>query len=83
MTHSVPHTVACPVCEMPVDTLNCEFVAERGGRPHFFCADSCRQKFLASDCCKPGKPKGRWGRYLDRMAKFNEKSFGPSGPKCH
>lgn len=82
MTNTIPRTVPCPVCQMPVDTTKCEFVAEQEGRPHFFCADSCRQKFLATSCCQ-GKPKGWWGRYLDRMANANESSFGSSGPKCH
>jgi hypothetical protein len=32
---------------------------------------------------KPVKKKGWFGRYLERMAKTNEKEFGCAGPRCH
>jgi hypothetical protein len=31
---------------------------------------------------KPVKKKGWFGRYLERMAKINEKEFGRTGPRC-
>lgn len=29
------------------------------------------------------KNKGRWRRYLERMAKVNEREFGNRRPRCH
>jgi hypothetical protein len=29
------------------------------------------------------KPKGPFGRFLDRLTKANEKVFGRHGPSCH
>jgi YHS domain-containing protein len=82
MDYTTPRTVPCPMCQMPVDTQNCQYTAQRDGRTYFFCADGCRQAFLAQDCCAK-KPKGWWGRYLDRLGRVNDQSFGAAGPKCH
>lgn len=82
MAHSLPRRAPCPICLMPVNTQGAEFTVAHGGRMHLFCAESCRQKFLAERCCEPTS-KGWWGRYMDRLAQANEGEFGPSGPKCH
>ena len=81
MPQIIKQTEACPVCQMPVKTDGAELVEKRNDRLYFFCAPGCRDKFMAGACCV--KPKGRWGRFLDRLAKANEKEFGASGPCCH
>lgn len=81
MSQSIKQTEACPVCQMPVKTDGAELVEKLNDRLYFFCAPGCRDKFLAQGCCD--KPKGRWGRFLDRLAKANEKEFGAAGPCCH
>lgn len=82
MENTTPRTVPCPICQMPVDTQNCAHVAQAGDRTYFFCAEGCRRSFLSQSCCAQ-KPKGWWGRYLDRLARANDQSFGAAGPKCH
>lgn len=80
MSQIIKQTEPCPICQMPVKTEEAQYVEKREGRLYFFCAPGCRDKFLAGGCC--AKPKGRWGRFLDRLAKANQKEFGSSGPSC-
>ncbi|MCB2225825.1 MAG: YHS domain-containing protein [Desulfarculaceae bacterium] len=81
MTQTIRSTEPCPVCNMPVDTRHTELVAQREGRVYFFCAPGCRDKFLSEPCC--AQPKGWWGRFLDRLARANDKEFGEGGAHCH
>jgi len=76
-----------PVCGMTVYPNETKLVSVREGHRYFFCAESCRESFEANPekylGPKSKKKKGRFGRFLDRMAKINEKEFGCSGHKCH
>lgn len=76
-----------PVCGMEVIPGETRLVSIYRGHSYWFCAEKCRnvfemnpKKYLEP---KLAKPKGWFGRYLDRMAKANQKAFGCSGPKCH
>ena len=73
-----------PVCGMAVDPSRTDLVAIFNGKNYYFCAEGCRRAFEK----KPEKhikrkSKGWWGRYLDRLARANEKAFGPAGSRCH
>ena len=76
-----------PVCGMSVDFGLSKLVSVYQGRSYFFCAEVCRDAFDANPKKylerKPGKKKGVFGRFFDRMAKANRQQFGCSGPKCH
>jgi YHS domain-containing protein len=76
-----------PVCGMEVRPGKTEIVSVYKGHKYWFCADGCRKAFEADPekylKPKPGKRKGRFGRYLDRMSKVNKEAFGCDGPKCH
>lgn len=37
---------------------------------------------VAKEMPRPKKPKGIFGRFLDRLAKANEREFGSDGPSC-
>lgn len=76
-----------PVCGMEVVPGKTKLVSVYHGRSFWFCAPCCRkdfdenpQKYLDSGSAKR---KGWFRRYLDRMAKANEKYFGTGGAKCH
>ena len=76
-------TAVDPVCGMSVDPCTTQTTATIDGEVYYFCAEGCRQsfeknpqKFLNS---KPGKKKGLWGRYLERLEKAN----GGRAMKCH
>jgi YHS domain-containing protein len=70
-----------PVCGMKTDTARGDLKSELRGRTYSFCSEQCKQAFDK----KPDyylKPKGFFGRFLQRLAKSNEKAFGPGGPSC-
>lgn len=75
-----------PVCGMDVHPASTKLVSVHEGHSYWFCAETCRRAFEANPKkyleTEPAKKKGWIGRYLDRMAKANEKEFG-GRPKCH
>jgi Cu+-exporting ATPase len=80
-------TIIDPVCRMVLDPSKTDLVTSYQGCSYYFCAEGCRKAFEANPKKylerKPSKPKGWWGRYLERMAKSNKKVFGDSRPQCH
>lgn len=82
-----PLQVIDPVCGMSVEPDQTNLVSVHEGCSYWFCAEACRDAFQANPRkyleSKPAKKKGWFGRYLDRMAKVNEKEFGCADPKCH
>lgn len=75
-----------PVCGMTVNPGNTGLFSVYKGCKYYFCAEGCRKSFEQNPerylKSKPAKTKGWFGRYLDRMAKVNEKEFGNEGPHC-
>ena len=75
-----------PVCRMTVDPESTNLHSIYRGYKYYFCAQGCLKSFEADPekylKPKPAKKKGWFGRYLDRMAKVNEKEFGSQGPRC-
>jgi YHS domain-containing protein len=80
-------TVVDPVCGMDVRPGEVELFSDHEGKRYWFCAEGCRRAFESDPekylNRKPAKKKGRFGRFLDRIAKINEKEHGGCGPKCH
>lgn len=75
--------VVDPVCGMYVDPETAKIEAFIEGQRYYFCAEGCRkafeenpEKYLGSECAKP---KGWWGRYLQRL----KKATGEKPMKCH
>ncbi len=76
-----------PVCGMQVGPARKNLVALYDGRSFWFCADACLSAFESSprkymERTAP-KRKGWFGRYLERLARVNEKEFGGGALKCH
>jgi YHS domain-containing protein len=74
-----------PVCGMTVKPARKNLVALYDGRSYWFCADACLSAFEANPkkyLRKSPKRKGFFGRYLERLARANEKEFDGAGPKC-
>jgi len=71
-----------PVCYMSVNPQELSIYVDHKGERYFFCAEGCKQKFLA-DPAKYIKPKSWWDRWLDKHIRANEEEFGPEGPGCH
>jgi YHS domain-containing protein len=75
-----------PVCGMKVKPSSTEQTASYQEQSFYFCAEACRKAFELDPRrylkSMPAQRKGWWGRYLDRLAKANEKTFGKKRPKC-
>lgn len=69
-----------PVCGMDVPQTGGTIVVEYEGCRYYFCAEACREAFQ-EDPQKylEQKPKGIWGRYLERLTK----ATGGKSFKCH
>jgi YHS domain-containing protein len=82
----LPTKTIDPVCGMDVEPGRTKLVSVYKGHSYWFCANGCREAFEANPTKylepKPAKKKGWFGRFLERMAKTNEKEFGPAGPRC-
>lgn len=75
-----------PVCRMKIDPAKGKLVCIYEGKSYSFCSESCQKAFEADPrkyLMQPPPKKGRFKRWLDRMAKSNQQAFGSSGPKCH
>jgi YHS domain-containing protein len=76
-----------PVCGMRVTPARKNLVAVYEGRTYWFCAQACLSAFDANPlkylAPKSVKRKGWFGRYLERLARVNEREFGAGGLKCH
>lgn len=75
--------VVDPVCGMSVNPESTKIRSVIEGQHYYFCAEGCRKafeknpkKFLEPEC---DKPKGWWGRYLQRL----KKATGDKPMKCH
>jgi len=72
-----------PVCGMTVNQRQTEIVTTIQGQTYYFCAEGCREAFVAdpqkylTPACP--KKKGFWGRYLERL----EKATGGKSMNCH
>jgi len=70
-----------PVCGMTVDPDATDLVYVHGGRKYYFCAKGCQTAFEKNPR-KYLKRKGFFGRFLDRLSKSNQETFGSGGPSC-
>ncbi|MFC1815441.1 YHS domain-containing protein [Thermodesulfobacteriota bacterium] len=72
-----------PVCNMQVPHGNNNLRVTYKMRTYYFCSAACRSAFEADPekylNPTPRKPKGWWGRYLDRL----QKATGGKAQKCH
>ena len=89
-TKPMTEPIIDPVCGMKVDVNETDLVATYQGQDYYFCAEACRRSFekdpqgyLEARHVKCKEPKTWWGRYLERVAKANEKLFGGRPYCCH
>jgi YHS domain-containing protein len=68
-----------PVCGMEVNPLTAAAKSCFDGREFYFCAEGCKNKFDAAPRdYVPGRRKGFWRRYLERLGK----ATGGRPPSC-
>jgi len=72
-----------PVCGMSVNPKTTEIAVTIEGQTYYFCAEGCRQTFVKTPEKylepQPGKKKGLWCRYMERLGK----ATGGKAMKCH
>jgi YHS domain-containing protein len=81
MENAARSTERDPVCGMMVNPASNRLVSSHKGRTYRFCAESCLEAFEKHPD-RYLKEKGVFRRWLDRMAKSNQESFGSKGPSC-
>ncbi|MEW5726002.1 MAG: YHS domain-containing protein [Thermodesulfobacteriota bacterium] len=71
-----------PVCGIDVDTSKPARATRFQGRQYYFCSPHCQDEFRKAPDKFAVQPKGFIGRFLDRLARSNEKEYGSHGPSC-
>ena len=70
-----------PVCGMMVE-IEKSLSSSHAGKEYFFCDPDCKTNFDRQPE-KYMEKKGKFGRWLERVARANEEEFGSKPPKCH
>ena len=76
-----------PVCGCEIPAGDARLLTRLDGRLYAFCTEACRDRFREDPGRYLGAPagrtrKGRLARFLDRLARSNEETFGKGKPKC-
>ena len=69
------------VCGMDVNLSEDGWMTSYAGADFHFCSESCLDAFKKNPV-KYIKPKGFFARFLDRLARANQREFGQGGPGC-
>jgi Cu+-exporting ATPase len=87
MAQTQPALHLDPVCGREVKPGRGQGPLQHGGREYHFCCPGCQLEFARDPerHLRPVKvrPKGWFGRWLDRLARANDQTFGQAGPRCH
>lgn len=73
-----------PICGMDVSEEGAQHMLHFEHETLYFCSQKCRETYSQkSGLEKPAAKKGVIGRFLEKLAKGNEQSYGGKPPKCH
>jgi len=74
-----------PICGMEVSESRSAASLLYKGQKFYFCAFPCYEAFKKDPerYLGPSKKQGWWGRFLNRLAKVSEETYGNKPPKCH
>jgi YHS domain-containing protein len=81
MDESAAATERDPVCGKTIKLAESICSCSYEGREYHFCSSDCRSVFEK----KPDKylkPKGLISRFLERLARSNQRQFGDKGAAC-
>lgn len=82
MEPTTSNKIVDPVCGIMVEATDESPKSNHAGKEYFFCCPDCKASFNR----KPEKhlrERGKFGRWLERIARANEEEFGSKSPKCH
>jgi YHS domain-containing protein len=73
-----------PICGMEVSGSEAAASLEYKGKRFHFCSLSCYDAFKKDpERYLISEKQGWWGRFLNRLAKANQETYGGKAPKCH
>jgi YHS domain-containing protein len=73
-----------PVCGMEVSEEKAIHMIHAEHETFYFCSELCKESYARQiGIGKPPAKKGIFDRFLEKLAKENEKSFGGKPPTCH
>jgi YHS domain-containing protein len=73
-----------PICGMDVSESHPAASLEYKGQKFYFCAVSCYEAFEKDPERYLGAEKGGWlGRFLNKLARASQETYGDKPPKCH
>lgn len=73
-----------PVCGMEVSEEKWTHLIHTEHGTFYFCSKRCRESYASQiGKNKPVAKKGFLSRFLEKLAKENEKSYGGKPPTCH
>jgi len=73
-----------PICGMDVREEGARHILHFERETIYFCSKICQETYTQqSGKRKSSAKKGPLGRFLEKLAKQNQKSYGDTPPKCH
>jgi len=73
-----------PICGMDVKEQDALHIFHLEHETVYFCSYKCKETYnKQSGKIKKAKKKGGFARFLEKLAKENEESYGGTPPKCH
>lgn len=73
-----------PVCGMSVKEEGAAHLIHFEHETLYFCSTQCKETYAQrSTMKKTAKKKGFFAKFLEKLAKDNNDTFGGTPPKCH
>ncbi len=73
-----------PICGMDVQEKGAKHFIHLEHETIYFCSNQCKDSFAQDKRIKTTtKKKGAFARFLEKLAKDNEETFGGNPPTCH
>jgi len=73
-----------PICGMNVDEKGARHYIHYEHETIYFCSDQCKKTYTRDRETKlVTRRKGMIARFLERLARDNDQTFGGTPPKCH
>jgi len=73
-----------PVCGMDVEEKGAAHLLHFEHETLYFCSKQCKEAYAQPSTMKKAtRKKGFFARFLEKLAKDNNETFGGTPPKCH
>lgn len=73
-----------PICEMDIQERDARHILHFEHETLYFCSNQCKETYTQrSKTKKSAKKKGFFAKFLEKLAKDNNDTFGGTPPTCH